>query len=291
MPIAKYIRSATSNLIRILPARCFGFLLVGGVSTTRYTNRRERLSLKYRIVAAKLKSYRETGPIGPGKNWEYPWALINGKVVGRGKLTILDAGCGRSPVQFFLADLGHNVHGIDPYENVPWHGIDRSLMKKFGLSITYRVEGMEDIGYPDNTFDRVFCLSVIEHCRAEGAGMKDNQTYKEGLTPQSPEDKRLQARMMREMARVLKPGGLMIVTVDFTLPHELFLLEANVDVKNLISDLASMEVVGEFDPSRYWGFDEFKLENITKDVGVEIISYMGLFTTAIGFVLRKGDNV
>ena len=45
--------------------------------------------------------------------------------------------------------------------------------------------------FPDNYFDKVFCISVIEHLPTEMA-------YKG----------------MKEMARVLKKGGRLIVTVD-----------------------------------------------------------------------------
>jgi len=82
-------------------------------------------------------------------------------------MTFLDAGCGHSPIQYFLADLGIRVSGIDPVENAAWHGIDRRLARKFSLDIDYRVEGMEKISYPDESFDRVASVSVLEHCRAK----------------------------------------------------------------------------------------------------------------------------
>ena len=209
----------------------------------------------------------------------------------RGRLKILDAGCGRSPVQFLLAELKNEVHGIDPFENVGWHGIDRSLMKNFGVNVTYKVEGMENISYPDNTFDRVFCLSVIEHCRAGSVAMKDNVLFKEGLSPQTKADRKLQAQMMREMVRVLKPGGLLIVTVDFTLPQEEFFFEANVDVKNLIENADGASLLTPPSHRNFYGYDGFDLESIKKDPSVEIVHYAGLYSTAVGFVLKKVSNV
>jgi len=129
-----------------------------------YALKSEKDSPGSRRVMRKLLSYPGAGPIGPNKFWEYPWVISNLDIAPG--MAVLDAGCGRAPNQYLLAELGCRVSAIDPMENVGWHGIDRRLAEKFGLTIDYRVEGMEKISYPDETFDRVMSVSVIEHCRA-----------------------------------------------------------------------------------------------------------------------------
>jgi len=105
-------------------------------------------------IMYKLESYFGTaGPIGPKKYWEYPWTLANLRL--ESGMSIMDAGCGKFPVQFLLADLGMQVTGVDFFENVGWHGIDRSLTKRFGSRIEYYRESMDNLRFPDNVFDRI----------------------------------------------------------------------------------------------------------------------------------------
>lgn len=92
---------------------------------------------------------------------------------------MLDVGCGDTPFAPFLASHCKDVHCVDK--------------KAIGLpneKITFRQCDMIKMPYPDNYFDRVFCISVLEHI--EGPLM----------------------RYINEMLRVLKVGGLLILTVD-----------------------------------------------------------------------------
>jgi hypothetical protein len=46
-------------------------------------------------------------------------------------------------------------------------------------------------------------------------------------------------------------------------------------------------VIGGVDPALYYGFDEFDLEKILESPEIEIVEYLGLSTTSIGFILKK----
>ncbi|MCU0606091.1 MAG: class I SAM-dependent methyltransferase [Candidatus Edwardsbacteria bacterium] len=146
----------------------------------------------------ELAGYPGTGPIGPNKYWEYPWALLNGKLAGR--LSILDAACGKSPVQCFLSTLGHQVHGIDNEINVAWHGIDASINRGLRHPVRYCVGDIGALPYRPASFDRVFCLSVLEHCRGD-AGRRETATAQ-------------QRRILTDLYRVLRPGGRLVLTFD-----------------------------------------------------------------------------
>jgi SAM-dependent methyltransferase len=95
-------------------------------------------------------------------------------------LDILDVGCGSGKNSLALAAKGHRLHGIDisraAIERYRHHGFDG------------RAGNLETgIDFPDTHFDLVFCSEVIEHMT-------------------SPE------RLAAEMYRVLKPGGLLILS-------------------------------------------------------------------------------
>lgn len=100
--------------------------------------------------------------------------------------TILDAACGiEHPFKFYAANRCKKVYAID---------IDKDIE---GITNTHKnlVLSSQDISatnFDDNTFDKIFCISVLEHV--------DN-----------PEE------ILKEFHRVLKPKGLLILTCDYPL--------------------------------------------------------------------------
>ncbi|MFC1563556.1 class I SAM-dependent methyltransferase [candidate division KSB1 bacterium] len=144
------------------------------------------------------------------KHWDNPWAILNAEL-GSG-MKILDCGSGRGILQFYLASKGIEVHSIDISDcrskitkklsrllnnlgirnQLDPEGVHRKLNRKYKVNVSFTRESAEELSFPDNTFDRVFSISVIEH-------MPDNVIM----------------RSMREMERVLKPGGLLLLTFDY----------------------------------------------------------------------------
>lgn len=248
---------------------------------TTYANSYALISEKktdyFQRMMRQMRSYIGAGPIGPNKYWEYPWIMAN--VRAEEGMSVLDAGCGTAALQYVLAQAGVKMHGIDPNENVGWHGIDRALAKRFGLDIEYRREGIEKISYADNTFDRVVCASVIEHCRA-------TPVSNEGMTPQTEADQALQRQMMSEMIRVLKPGGLLVVTTDLNIPRSNLVIESNVNVKNLLS-VPGAEMVGTRCAERFYGEEGFSVERVIANGDIDISNYQDSLQTSLGITLRK----
>jgi ubiquinone/menaquinone biosynthesis C-methylase UbiE len=64
--------------------------------------------------------------------------------------------------------------------------------KLLGLKIYHSVQDIRSLGFSSNTFDYVFCISVIEHI-----------PYYD------------QPKALSELSRVLKPGGILVVSFDF----------------------------------------------------------------------------
>ncbi len=95
-------------------------------------------------------------------------------------LDILDVGCGSGENSVALAARGHRLSGIDlsptAIERYRHHGFEG------------RAGNLETgIDYPESSFDLAFCSEVIEHMN-------------------SPE------RLAAEMFRVLKPGGMLVLS-------------------------------------------------------------------------------
>ena len=96
--------------------------------------------------------------------WEYPWAIINSKVSK--DMKVLDVGCGRAPFLPYLGSVvGCEAHGVDydgsgRIEDGSW-GCDEGHNKKYNFTIK-KIDVREKLPYPDNSFNRVFCINVIE---------------------------------------------------------------------------------------------------------------------------------
>lgn len=242
-----------------------------------YAMTSEKNSERFRKIMRRLESYLGSGPFGPKKYWEYPWAL--GSLRIEPGMSVLDAGCGRSPVQYLLADLAVKVSGVDAFEDVAWHGIDRRLARRFGRAIDYRKEDIDHMSFADNTFDRVMCLSVLEHCRKSHA--KD-----EKMAAQTADDRQLHHDIISELLRVLKPRGLLVITVDFNIPRDNCLPASNIDVRNLIAH-DGIRPVARRARERFPGEEGFSVSDVIANSDICIENYDDTLQTSIGIVLEK----
>ena len=127
--------------------------------------------------------------------WEYPWAISHAKL--ESGMLCGDVGCGMTAfTPYLVLEKQCRVMGFDPDvvgEGFPKgeFGVHPELLKD--SRINFRECGMDALDADDNSLDRVFCISVIEHVPAKIA-----------------------IRGIQEMARVLKPGGLAIITMDLS---------------------------------------------------------------------------
>lgn len=98
---------------------------------------------------------------------------------------ILEAGCGLGAWVIFLNDKGYRVAGIDNNREV----IERLKLWNPSLNVSYG--DIEHLPYEDSSLGAYISLGVIEH-------------FEEGTE-----------RPLREAFRVLKPGGVIILTVPY----------------------------------------------------------------------------
>lgn len=177
--------------------------------------------------------------------WEYPWAMIASEIQGH-SFRILDVGGGGSPFAIYLEKHGHESYVIDPSLN---QGLNAVINKSKGLyrnirsllfywvlrftgvkriwgkqafnkknPVHYYPYSATDIHFPDNFFDRVFCLSLMEHIPVE-----------------------FWEQCIKEFERVLKPGGRLIITLDMSTP------QANDHFYLKLVDCCSLRLIGDPD--------------------------------------------
>ena len=116
--------------------------------------------------------------------YEWPWCLLNGRLDH--DLEVLDAGGGHGVFQHALAKRVKRVYNVD----LDQRALDFAKVHPWSVGKIECIHGsILDLPFPDNRFDRVFCVSVLEH-------MED---WQQGV---------------KELVRVLKPGGRILVSFD-----------------------------------------------------------------------------
>ena len=98
---------------------------------------------------------------------------------------VADVGCGPGVMVDAVLSRGGSFDGVDLSPEMA-----REAREKFGhlSNVSFREGDVESLTLPDSTYDQVLCMAVIEYLAAP-------------------------RRAMAEIARILKPGGIAIVTV------------------------------------------------------------------------------
>lgn len=198
---------------------------------------------------------RSIGPFGFQANsatrcFEYPWCH---RVTCLGKgMRALDIGGGAAGFQFLLSLEGLEVTSVDPMINpsgsVDWIlGLEQlqRLNQVFGGRVTFVPKHLEKANLPAISFDRAFAISVLEHL-----------TLPECVS------------LVREVERLLKPGGCFVATVDLFLDCQPFAAPrgnqygSNLNLQSVIASTGM--VLKEGRVSELFGFPEFDSERITR---------------------------
>lgn len=198
------------------------------------------------------------------RRFEYPWVFDQLEGLRR-PLRVLDIGAGMAGLQFTLAQCGHEVHAVDPGMNANGKGWQLDIDFHARLARAHKapvklwpttISGAE---FHDDSFDVVLSVSAIEH-------FAENDL----------------AEMTREVRRVVKPDGLIVLTVDLFLDVYPFTSRhsntygRNVDIRALLSALDADLVDG--DRQELYGFSAFDPEHILTNLSVYAIGegYPGL---------------
>ncbi len=127
-----------------------------------------------------------------GKLWENTWVLRHAQLAP--KQRVLDVGGASTIFSFYLASLGCDVTVVDnDWANCGTLYNAMYIAKQMGWRLTALDRDVQyPLPFPDGTFNRVFSICVLEHL------------------PSS-----LRQFVMKEIGRVLKPGGIAGFTTDY----------------------------------------------------------------------------
>jgi SAM-dependent methyltransferase len=209
--------------------------------------------------------------------FEYPWAYHAADIQPGQR--VLDIGGGLSGLQFVLDMEGCQVVNVDPsarpdynrwteesYISITPQSHQR-LNEALGTSVTLIAEFLQDAKLEPGSFDRAFCLSMLEHCGPEEA-----------------------AQVLRSAEDCLRPGGLLVLTTDLFLDLEPFgvLTEnrwgINHDLYALISQTGLELAAGHRE--ELLGFPEFDRARVVAVLPEVLVSW-AYPVTSQALVLRK----
>jgi SAM-dependent methyltransferase len=130
------------------------------------------------------------------RRWEYPYAAQKTIEYGKahpGPLKIIDAGSGVTFFPYFVCDHlpAAQVTCIDSNPSYPpmFEAINRSTPNS---RVSFSSGALQRLDLPDASLDVICCISVLEHTDNYG-------------------------EIVREFARVLKRGGMLVLTFDLSL--------------------------------------------------------------------------
>ncbi|MBA7646169.1 Ubiquinone biosynthesis O-methyltransferase [subsurface metagenome] len=163
-----------------------------------------------KIVSRKFEGYKLNSDLILSSNqlwaireWEYPWAILNSEISKETK--ILDVGSGWSLFPLYLATISDQITSIDISEK-QMNTYSPFLANLLGKTVNYEVGDALNLRYTDNSFDFVYCISVLEHLEEETNKNGERVNYHR---------KKLDRIAIREFLRVIKPGGNVILTFDY----------------------------------------------------------------------------
>jgi len=169
---------------------------------------------------------------------------------------ILEIGCGSARNLVNFARNGFQCFGIDFSEEMLNYARQFAKDNKIKLGLKYG--WAQNIPFPRNSFDYVLNIAVIHHLKKED-----------------------RFHSLKEMLRIMKPGGIAIVTAwnKFNPKFWKFLLKKETFIPWKINDIVYHRY--------YYFFSFFELKNLIKKAGFKIIKSSSPFARNISFIVRK----
>lgn len=160
--------------------------------------------------------------------YEYAWAAEFCKKTD----VVLDAACGiPHPLKFYLADNCKEVHAVDSDERIiDIEAISKEIQTVFGVdnakldNIDYHHASLTELPYEKGMFDKIFCISAIEHLPNEDEILK----------------------ALKEFNKVLKDDGMLLLTLDYSTSDQ-YPDSTDMDAFEKLAVKAGFKLAGEKD--------------------------------------------
>jgi SAM-dependent methyltransferase len=202
--------------------------------------------------------------------YEYPWCFKAASL--EAGMRVVELGAGASGFQFVLAEYGIDVTSVDPLLN-PSDKVDwlfskddfNHLNKAFGGKVKFVQDFLQNAKLESDYYDRIFSVSVIEHIPSAEI-----------------------TSLVKEIARILKPGGLFVTTIDMFLDCYPFTDKlsneygSNISISSLVEESGLKLKIGN--PSELYGYSEFDQNKIRQRLD-EFLVFNQVLTQCI--VLEK----
>jgi ubiquinone/menaquinone biosynthesis C-methylase UbiE len=164
------------------------------------------------------------------RRWEYPFEaqkVLQFAATQAGQhLKMLDGGSGVTYVPYYLCEKLPELSVVCCDTNTSYAPMFAAINKTVGNArVTFQEAMLQKLPYADNGLDIVCCISVLEH----------TSNY---------------AEIVSEFARVLRPGGLLVLTFDLSLDGKFTLAKPTADqllrkVVERFDVLESLDVLSE----------------------------------------------
>lgn len=181
------------------------------------------------------------------RRFEYPWVH---RELGRfgARLFVTELGGGISGLQYVLASEGHTVVNVDPGEASGWSldaGLHQRLGRALGVTVSLVRARLSHAAIPSESQDAVISVSALEH-------------FSEADIEE----------VCSEIPRILRPEGVLVLTVDLFL--DLFPFTSvkahdagrNIDLHEFL-DASGLELI-RGDPSQLFGFPGFDAAGVQR---------------------------
>jgi ubiquinone/menaquinone biosynthesis C-methylase UbiE len=163
-------------------------------------------------------------------------------------LTVADVGCGSGEIIDWMAARSKFVHGLDISEAM----IDMARRNVRAKNVALSVSDCAPIPLPETSVDRIVCLGVLDYL---------------------PDP----AKFCRELSRITRPGGLIVVTAPKS-PSLFEFLRWSTRFRLGLSGMPPIVSV----------LDRRAMEQMLRDCGLEVVKLNAIWTTMWFAVARKG---
>lgn len=178
--------------------------------------------------------------------YEYPYCFqqISKNIISKAR--VLDAGSGVTFFPFFLSDY-YSMTCIDQDD---YSVIYNSINYTQGTNVEFIKSTLSDIKLPDNSFDAIYCISVLEH-----TNNYDN--------------------ILEEINRLLKPDGIVVITFDISLDGNKYGIEKDTAIHlidnincNFSTDYNSKDFLNDLDEN-----DIYSLQYVAKNMPYNLLPW------------------